>query len=65
VLAAVKAVPLGQVAGQRVLFSVALRIPPVVSRASVLADDDVTSFAPGFAFASCRHETQYSRIFRS
>jgi urease accessory protein len=28
-------------------------------------DDDVTAFAPGLALASCRHETQYSRLFRS
>jgi urease accessory protein len=65
VLAAVKTVPLGQVAGQRILFALSTRIPGVVERARGLADDDVTSFAPGFARASMRHETQYSRLFRS
>jgi urease accessory protein len=65
VLVAMKALPMGQVAGQRLLFELAARIPGVVARARALADDDVTSFAPGFALASMRHETQYSRLFRS
>ena len=27
--------------------------------------DDLSNFAPALAIASCRHETQYSRLFRS
>ena len=65
VLVAVKALPLGQVAGQRMLLVLAGRIPAVVARASTLDDDDVVSFAPGLALASTRHELQYSRLFRS
>jgi urease accessory protein len=65
VLVAVKALPLGQVAGQRMLLVLAGRIPAVVARASTLDDDDVVSFAPGLALASARHELQYSRLFRS
>ena len=65
VLAAIKAVPLGQVAGQRMLLALGERIPEVVARAIVTDEDDVTSFAPGLALASARHETQYSRLFRS
>ncbi len=65
VLAAVKSIPLGQVAGQRLLFDLASQIPQVVERTGALPDDDVVSFAPGFALASMRHETQYSRLFRS
>jgi urease accessory protein UreF len=30
-----------------------------------MEDDDLANFAPGLALASSRHETQYSRIFRS
>jgi urease accessory protein UreF len=30
-----------------------------------LADDELGSFAPGLALLSSRHETQYSRLFRS
>ncbi len=65
VLVAVKALPLGQVAGQRMLLALAERIPDVVARARTLDDDDVVSFAPGLALASARHEMQYSRLFRS
>jgi urease accessory protein len=65
VLAAMKAVPLGQVAGQRLLKNLGARIPAVVNIAQNTPDDDVVSFAPGLAIASSRHETQYTRIFRS
>jgi urease accessory protein len=58
VLAAVKTLPLGQVAGQRILFELASRISQVVERVGAVPDDDVVSFAPGFALASMRHETQ-------
>ena len=65
VLAAIKAVPLGQVAGQRLLHALGARIPRVVALARSLPDDDIASFAPGLALASALHETQYSRLFRS
>ncbi len=65
VLAAIKLVPLGQVAGQKVLLALGTEIPAAAARAQSIADDDVTSFAPGLALASIRHETQYSRLFRS
>lgn len=64
-LAAIKLVPLGQTAGQRMLRVLGARIPAAVERALALEDDEVGSFAPGLALASCRHETQYSRLFRS
>jgi urease accessory protein len=65
VLAAIKTVPLGQVAGQRLLASLGARIPAAVELARSIGDEDVSAFAPGLALASCRHETQYSRLFRS
>jgi urease accessory protein len=65
VLAAQKLVPLGQAAGQRMLRTLAARIPDAVTRAGAIPDDEVASFAPGHALASMRHETQYSRLFRS
>jgi urease accessory protein len=65
VLAAMKSMPLGQVGGQRLLRELAARIPAVVTAASALDDADLASFAPGLALASARHETQYSRLFRS
>ena len=65
VLAAIKVLPMGQVAGQRLLHALGARIPQVVARAKIQADDDIASFAPGLALASAFHETQYSRLFRS
>ena len=64
-MAAIKTVPLGQAAGQRILLALGERIPVVVERALGLDDDDFSNFAPGFAIACARHETQYSRLFRS
>ncbi len=65
VMAALKAVPLGQAAGQRILAALGTQIPAIVDNAMSLSDDDYSNFAPGFAIACCRHETQYSRLFRS
>jgi len=64
-MAALKAVPLGQLAGQRMLLELGRRIPAVVEQALALGDDELSNFAPGFAIACARHETQYSRLFRS
>ena len=65
VIAAVKLVPLGQVAGQAMLFDLSQDIPRVVEQALSLVDDDLCNFVPGFAILSGQHETQYSRLFRS
>lgn len=65
VSAAVKAVPLGQSAGQRMLGRLAHEIPTAVDHAITLADDDRQAFSPMLAVLSSRHETQYSRLFRS
>lgn len=63
VQAAVRAVPLGQSAGQRLLAMLVERIPAAVEYA--LAADEPIAFAPRLAIASARHEVQYSRLFRS
>jgi len=65
VQAALKAVPLGQSAGQRILAALAAALPAQVERALDLPDAERQSFAPGLAILSARHETQYSRLFRS
>jgi urease accessory protein len=65
VMAALKAVPLGQAAGQRMLVALGARIPPLVACALACDDSELANFAPGFAIACSRHETQYSRLFRS
>ena len=63
--AAMKTVPLGQVAGQQILASIGAELPGLVHRAMVQADDELSNYAPMLAIASSRHETQYSRLFRS
>ncbi|MEJ1167835.1 urease accessory protein UreF [Variovorax sp. CCNWLW235] len=65
VAAAVKAVPLGQSAGQRILARLSNEIPAAVERAMQLGDHERQAFAPLLAVLSARHETQYSRLFRS
>ncbi len=65
VMAAVKAVPLGQTDGQKMLLSLGERIATLAARAAAMSDDELGNFAPGLAMLSSRHETQYSRIFRS
>jgi len=64
-MAAVKSVPLGQTEAQRLLLSLGSRLEDVAARASVLADEELSNFTPGLALLSSRHETQYSRLFRS
>ena len=63
--AALKAVPLGQSAGQRMLARLAQEIPLAVQTALQMSDDERQAFSPMLAILSARHETQYSRIFRS
>jgi len=63
--AALKAVPLGQSSGQRMLAALARTIPEAVQTAQSLTDDTRQAFSPMLAILSSRHETQYSRLFRS
>jgi urease accessory protein len=65
VQAALKAVPLGQSAGQRILAALVADIPQAVARAIALPPEDRQAFMPMLAILSARHETQYSRLFRS
>ena len=65
VQAAVKSIPLGQSAGQRILAALAREIPAAVDSASGLMDSERQAYAPMLAILSSQHETQYSRLFRS
>lgn len=65
VQAAIKSVPLGQSSGQRMLARLAQQIPGAVDHALGLGDDARQAFSPMLAILSARHETQYSRLFRS
>ena len=68
VAASLKAIPLGQVAGQQALTKIRLLVPKMVEEAKRRAKSDlsmVDNFSPMLAILSARHETQYSRLFRS
>jgi len=63
VLAAVKAVPLGQTAGQKILLALGDRLSELAGLE--IPEENWTNFTPGLAYLSSKHETQYSRLFRS
>ncbi len=65
VAAAIKIVPLGQTAGQRILSALIAKIPEWVAQANRLNDHAIGVVCPGLAIGSAKHETQYSRLFRS
>lgn len=75
VLVALKAVPIGQSAGQRVLLAMGTRIAdaakelrPYCRGADAIGGspgDEYSNFSPSLAILSAQHETQYSRLFRS
>ena len=63
--AAIKSVPLGQSAGQRILAKLTQAIPSAVAQALAMPDAERQAFSPMLAILSARHEHQYSRLFRS
>ena len=65
VQAAIKSVPLGQTAGQRILARMSQAIPAAVQIAIDLPEEERQAFSPMLAILSSQHETQYSRLFRS
>jgi urease accessory protein len=65
VLAALKLLPIGQSAGQRILNRILPTIPNIVTRAGEAIDDDIGIATPLHGMSSAWHETQYSRLFRS
>ncbi len=63
--AAIKLIPLGQTAGQRMVSALIKEIPNLVNIGMKLEDDEIGSTAIGLGIASAKHETQYCRLFRS
>ena len=63
--AAIRSVPLGQSAAQRILSALAAEIPSVVDAALRIAMAEMQAFTPMLAILSAQHEEQYSRLFRS
>ena len=65
VQAAIRCVPLGQSAGQRILARLSAALPAAAQRAAALPQEHWQAHTPGLAILSSLHETQYSRLFRS
>ena len=62
---ACKCLPLGQSDAQQLLIGNMHILEQVALKAESLDDDELGNNLPGFTIASCLHETQYSRMFRS
>jgi urease accessory protein len=65
IAAATKIMPLGQTMAQQLLGDLLQVIPAVIVKSSTLNDDCIGASLPAVAMASARHETQYTRLYRS
>jgi len=65
VSAAVRLVPLGQTDGQRITAGLSVAVEAAVGYALETALENVTNAAVCSDICSMRHETQYTRLFRS
>jgi len=65
VSAGVRLIPLGQTSGQQTLAALAPVVAAASARARVTPLDELGNAAPLIDIASMRHETQYTRLFRS
>jgi len=65
VSAGVRLIPLGQTDGQRLIAALEDDIGAVADRALAATIDDIGTCAFRVDLASMRHETQYTRLFRS
>ena len=65
ITAGVKLIPLGQTAGQNLLWELQPLISAVVEEMLALEDDELRCCSWGLSLASMQHETQHTRLFRS
>lgn len=65
VSAGLRLVPLGQTDGQIAIARLGPVVEAITARALLTNLDDLGSAAPALEFCSLRHETQYTRLFRS
>jgi len=63
--AALRLLPLGQLAGQRIVWNVRPLIATLAEEAQHKQEDDMWSFAPALEIASMRHASLDARLFRS
>ncbi|MEM7556910.1 MAG: urease accessory protein UreF [Cyanobacteria bacterium P01_A01_bin.84] len=65
VLVGIKLIPLGQTAGQQLLLNLQPSIISTTNKILNLTDDELSCCNWGVSLASMKHETQYTRLFRS
>ena len=65
VLAGIKIIPVGQTEGHRILLRLDPLIIKAVASGMLLEDNELGASSPALAIASSRHETQYTRLYRS
>lgn len=65
ILTGVKIIPLGQTAGQQLLFELGAALEAVALRGLALPEEEIGASTPALALASMRHEYQYTRLYRS
>jgi len=65
VIAGIKIIPLGQTQGHQILSRLDATVVRAVDWGLRLPDDDIGASNPALAIASSRHETQYTRLYRS
>jgi urease accessory protein len=65
VIAGIKIIPLGQTQGHRILSRLDESIRQAVDLGLALPDKEIGASNPALAIASSRHETQYTRLYRS
>lgn len=65
VMVMAKALPMGQIAAQKLLYALGDVVTAAVDSALLLDEADWSSASPWLAIAQMKHETQYSRLFRS
>lgn len=65
IAAALRLLPLGQLAGQRLLTTLLTHLPAIADDIRQQGWDDLASAAPEFDIRAMQHETLYSRLFQS
>jgi urease accessory protein len=65
VSAGARLIPLGQTQAQIAIAQLGPAIPDIAERAQATSLDDLGTAAPAIELCSLRHETQYTRLFRS
>jgi urease accessory protein len=65
VSATLRLLPIGQLAGQRLLTALLQHLPAIAGDIRQQGWDDLSSAAPEYDIRAMQHETLYSRLFRS